>query len=84
MANNPQVLLLDEPVAGVNIAYRDKLTQIIQGLKAQNKALLIIEHNTDFIEAVADKILFPNRGIITEFDHYADFKNNEEVKNAYI
>lgn len=84
MANNPQVLLLDEPVAGVNIAYREKLTEIIQGLKAQNKALLIIEHNTDFIEAVADNILFLNRGVITEFDSYADFKNNEEVKNAYI
>lgn len=84
MANNPQVLLLDEPVAGVNIAYRDKLTEIISGLKAQGKALLIVEHNTDFIEAIADKILFLNRGVIAEFDCFADFKNNEEVKNAYI
>lgn len=84
MANNPQVLLLDEPVAGVNIAYRDKLTEIISGLKAQGKALLIVEHNTDFIEAIADKIVFLNRGVIAEFDCFADFKNNEEVKNAYI
>ncbi len=84
MANNPQVLLLDEPVAGVNIAYRDKLTEIISGLKAQGKALLIVEHNTDFIEAIADKILFLNRGVIAEFDCFADFKNNDEIKNAYI
>lgn len=84
MANNPEVLLLDEPVAGVNIAYRDKLTEIIRGLKAQGKALLVVEHNTDFIETVADNILFLNRGVITDFDGYAAFKNNEGVKNAYI
>lgn len=84
MANKPQVLLLDEPVAGVNIAYRDLLTQIIKELKVQGKAILIIEHNTDFIEAVADNILFLNRGVIKKLDSYADFKNNEEVKNAYI
>lgn len=84
IANKPQVLLLDEPVAGVNIAYRDRLTEIIKELKDQGKALLIIEHNIDFIEAVADNILFLNRGVITKFDTYDDFKNNEEVKNAYI
>ncbi|PVZ12815.1 ABC transporter ATP-binding protein [Porphyromonas loveana] len=84
MANDPQVLLLDEPVAGVNIAYRDKLAEVIRKLKTEGKALLIIEHNTDFIESIADRILFLNRGRVTAFDDYTSFKNNEEVKEAYI
>lgn len=84
MANNPQILLLDEPVAGVNPAYREKLTEVIRRLKAENKALLIIEHNTDFIEAVADEIFFLDKGRITVFENYETLKNDAEVQNAYI
>ncbi|HRP91003.1 MAG TPA: ATP-binding cassette domain-containing protein [Edaphocola sp.] len=84
MANNTSVVLLDEPVAGVNPVYRDRLTTIIQQLKQQGKAILIIEHNTDFIEQVADEILFLNDGTLTLFDNYETLKNNPQVQEAYI
>lgn len=84
MANNTSVILLDEPVAGVNPVYRDRLTTIIQQLKQQDKAILIIEHNTDFIEQVADEILFLNDGTLTLFDNYETLKNNPQVQEAYI
>ncbi|MCB0537008.1 MAG: ABC transporter ATP-binding protein [Bacteroidetes bacterium] len=83
MANDAEVILLDEPVAGVNPLYREKLEAIIKELKKE-KALLIIEHNTDFIEAVADEILFLNNGIITKFTDYTTMRNNETVQEAYI
>lgn len=83
MANEPQFLLLDEPVAGVNMAFREKLTEVIRKLKA-DKALLIIEHNTDFIETVADRIFFLNNGRITGFENYETLRQNPEVQNAYI
>jgi len=83
MANDAEVILLDEPVAGVNPIYRDKLESIIQELK-KDKALLIIEHNTDFIEAVADELLFLNAGKIAKFADYATMRNNEAVQEAYI
>lgn len=84
MANNTSVILLDEPVAGVNPVYRDRLTTIIQQLKQQGKSILIIEHNTDFIEQVADEILFLNDGTLTLFDNYETLKNNPQVQEAYI
>lgn len=84
IVNDGKVFLLDEPVAGVNINYREKLTEIIRTMKESGKALLIIEHNTDFIEAVADEILFLNNGVITTFDNYNELKNNKEVQEAYI
>lgn len=84
MANNTSVILLDEPVAGVNPVYRDRLTTIIQQLKQQGKAILIIEHNTDFIEQIADQILFLNDGHISLFDNYETLKNNPQVQEAYI
>mgnify|MGYP001791642962 CR=1 FL=1 len=83
MANNAEVILLDEPVAGVNPVYREKLEAIIQNLK-KDKAILIIEHNTDFIEAVANEILFLNAGKIAKFTDYATLRNNEAVQETYI
>lgn len=84
MANDAEVVLLDEPVAGVNPVFRERLTEIIKKLKAQGKAILIIEHNTDFIEQVADEILFLNDGTITCFKNYETLRNNPQVQEAYI
>jgi len=83
IANDAEVILLDEPVAGVNPVYREKLESIIRHLKKE-KALLIIEHNTDFIEAVFDEILFLNGGRIAKFSDYATMRNNKAVQEAYI
>lgn len=84
LASDAPILLLDEPVAGVNPRYRDLLAQVILGLRASGKALLIIEHNQDFIELVADKILFLNEGKISEYASYKAFRENEIVQNAYV
>lgn len=84
IANNAEILLLDEPVAGVNPVFRDCLIEIIQDVKNQRRAILIIEHNTDFIEQVADEILFLNDGILIRFESYKTFKNNPIVQEAYI
>lgn len=84
IANDALLFLLDEPVAGVNPVYRDNLVSIIKGLKAKNKTVLIIEHNTDFIEAVADEILFLNNGKIANFANYTLLRNNESVQEAYL
>jgi len=84
MANDAEVILLDEPVAGVNPIFRERLTEIIQNLKTQGKAILIIEHNTDFIEQIADEILFLNDGVLTRFDNYDTLRNNPQVQEAYI
>ena len=83
IANDAKVFLLDEPVAGVNPVYREKLELIIKKLK-QDKALLIIEHNTDFIESVADEIIFLNNGKMIKFKDYKTMRKNECVQEAYI
>lgn len=84
IANDSQILLLDEPVAGVNPIFREKLSATIQWIKDRGKTLLIIEHNTDFIETVADQILFLNKGEVSVFDNYNLFRQDEKVKNAYV
>ena len=84
VASGAAVLLLDEPVAGVNPVFREKLSVIIRDLKAQGKALLIIEHNADFIEEVADEILFLHNGRIQRYSSYQEFRDAPEVIDAYV
>lgn len=84
MASDASVLLLDEPTAGVNPVFREKLAAVVNKLKEQGKALLIIEHNGDFIEDVADEILFLHNGIVQQYSSYQEFRESPEVLNAYI
>lgn len=84
IAGNADVFLLDEPVAGVNPAYREKIAEIVKLQRQMGKTLLIIEHNADFIESVADEILFLHEGSIYHFSTYDDFRNDHHVKNAYV
>lgn len=84
MANDAKVFLLDEPVAGINPVYRDKMTTLFKEFKDLGKTILLIEHNADFIESVSDKVFFLNEGVIQEFDTYSDLRNDELVKEAYV
>lgn len=84
MAGGTSVWLLDEPVAGVNLTYRKKLADVIRQQKSKGKSLLIIEHNNDFISEVADEILFLDKGMIQSFSSYEAFKNDNDIKNAYV
>lgn len=84
IAGESSVLLLDEPVAGVNPVFREKLSVIIRDLRAQGKALLVIEHNVDFIEEIADEILFLHDGKICRYNSYQEFRDAPEVLDAYV
>lgn len=84
MASNALALLLDEPAAGVNPLFREKLATVANTLKEQGKALLVVEHNVDFIEAVADEILFLHNGVVQRYGSYQEFRESPEVLNAYV
>lgn len=84
VANDAKVLLLDESVAGIMPVYREQLTEILKNISAEGKAILLIEHNTDFINDVADRIFFLANGKIKEYPNLAAMKQDAEVINAYM
>ena len=84
LANDAQLLLLDEPVAGINPVFREQLTTILKDLKQQGKTILLIEHNTDFINQVADSLYFLNNGKITQYATLEEMKKDNNVINAYM
>ena len=84
MANGATLLLLDEAVAGIQPEYRNKLAMLIKHLKEQGKTILLIEHNTDFIADIADKIFFLHEGIINTFENMETLRKDKQVMDAYI
>ncbi len=84
VANGATLLLLDEAVAGIQPEYRNKIALLIKQLKEQGKTVLLIEHNTDFIADVADKILFLHDGEISTFENMETLRKDKQVMEAYI
>jgi branched-chain amino acid transport system ATP-binding protein len=64
IANNAELLLIDEPVAGIDKDNRQKIIQIIKQLKQRGKTILQIEHHPDYIEETSDYILQMEQGAI--------------------
>jgi ABC-type branched-subunit amino acid transport system ATPase component len=84
MANGASLLLLDEPVAGVQPEYRNKIAKLLKQLREDGKTILLIEHNTDFIAEVADKIFFLHEGKISIFNDMETLRKDKQAMEAYI
>jgi len=64
IANNADLLLIDEPVAGIDKDNLLKITNLIQQLKQEGKTILQIEHNNDYINATSDYIFQMEKGVV--------------------
>jgi branched-chain amino acid transport system ATP-binding protein len=84
VANGASLLLLDEPVAGIQPEYRNKIATLIKQMKEQGKTILLIEHNTDFIADVADKIFFLHDGEISIFENMEMLRKDKRIMEEYI
>jgi urea transport system ATP-binding protein len=62
LAAEPGLLLLDEPVAGLSDAETARTAELIGRLRRPDRAILVIEHDMNFVEAVADKVTVLHEG----------------------
>ena len=84
LANDANLFLLDEPIAGINPEYREKIMAILNDIKKSIKTILLIEHNPEFIKKISDKIFFLTNGIIYEYKTYHELRNDPLVQEAYL
>ncbi len=82
IAMDPEILILDEPAAGLDPKGRDVLmTQIATYHKAKGNTVLLVSHSMEDISKVADKILVMNKGDMYAFDTpKAIFSKGEEIE----
>lgn len=82
---NPHTfLMLDEPVAGVNPVLRGQFKGLLRELKARGETIFLIEHDMDFVRAVADQVVVMDQGrLLAQGSADAVFKD-EKVLEAYL
>lgn len=82
--NPHKLLMLDEPVAGVNPKLRQKISEIILILKKKGHTILLIEHDMNFALTLADEVIVIDEGKVIAKGTPAQIKNSEEVLKAYL
>jgi branched-chain amino acid transport system ATP-binding protein len=83
IALDPELVLLDEPGAGLTPSETQEVIKLIREITAK-KTLLIIEHDMDVVFDLADRISVLNRGRLIASETPEDIKKNEAVKEAYL
>jgi branched-chain amino acid transport system ATP-binding protein len=83
MAGNPQVLLLDEPMAGIGPGGSKVLTEMLDGLRGRY-TILLVEHDMDAVFALADRISVLVYGEIIASGSVDEIRDNAEVQRAYL
>ncbi|MFB6134808.1 MAG: ABC transporter ATP-binding protein [Halanaeroarchaeum sp.] len=84
LMTDPQMVLLDEPFAGVNPTLEKKLLDHIHDLREEGYTFLIVEHDMDLIMNNCERVLVMHQGDILADGTPADIKSNEQVVEAYL
>jgi branched-chain amino acid transport system permease protein len=84
LATSPRLLVLDEPAAGLSGRERTDLMQLIRRLHAKDIAVLLIEHDMDFVMAISDRIYVLNYGRRIAAGTPEEVQNDQAVIEAYL
>ncbi len=85
LAPDPEVLLLDEPTAGMAAEQVPELIALIQGIqKAGNKTVMLVEHNMNVVMSVSDAITVMHLGKVLAEGTPSEIAANKEVQTAYL
>lgn len=83
LALEPEMMLLDEPTAGMTHADVERIVQLIRRVR-QGRTILMVEHNLSVVEGLCDTITVLTRGRILAEGDYATVSKNPEVVAAYL
>jgi len=81
----PDLLLLDEPVAGLSVDERDRIADRIRALNEDRDiAFVVIEHDTDFVAEIADRVTVLHQGDIFREGPIEEIEADPEVQRIYL
>ena len=85
MATQPKLLLLDEPVAGMNPRETAELTGLIGRLRDERGfTVVVIEHDMKVVRDVSDRVVVLDHGVKIAEGSYQEVSTNEDVIEAYL
>lgn len=84
LAAKPQILLLDEPAAGMNPVETQGLAKLVRWIAEQRIGVLLIEHDVGLVRAVSDRVVVLNFGTVLAEGKPDDVVRNPAVIEAYL
>jgi branched-chain amino acid transport system ATP-binding protein len=83
LATEPQVLLLDEPLAGMGVAEAERMVELLQRLKPAH-AMMLVEHDMDAVFALADRLTVMVNGEVIAHGTPPEVRADATVQAAYL
>ena len=84
LMTDPRLVMLDEPMAGVNPALAQSLLELIKALPGEGRTVIFVEHNMDVVQEIADWVVVMAEGRIIAQGTPAEIKTNKVVVDAYL
>ncbi|WP_020221093.1 ATP-binding cassette domain-containing protein [Halarchaeum acidiphilum] len=83
-ALEPDLLLLDEPVAGLSLEERREVADLVTELNGDGIAFIVIEHDIDFVAEIADEVTVLHGGQVFREGSIEDIRADDEVRRIYL
>jgi urea transport system ATP-binding protein len=84
LAARPQVLLLDEPVAGMTDQETERTVDLINRLAAPDRAIVVVEHDMDFVGRIADLVSVLHEGQLLGEGSMEKVRSDPRVIQVYL
>ena len=83
LMQDPELLMLDEPVAGMSVSERDKTAELLNRI-IKDRSVIVIEHDMEFVEDIAHKVTVLHQGQILAEGTMDQVKNDPKVIEVYL
>jgi urea transport system ATP-binding protein len=83
LAQNPELMMLDEPVAGMSVSERVRTAELLERV-SKGRSVIVIEHDMKFVESIADRVTVLHQGNVLAEGSMAAIQNNPQVKEVYL
>jgi urea transport system ATP-binding protein len=83
LMQDPELLMLDEPIAGMSAKERELTAELLQRI-CQNRAVIVIEHDMEFVKRIAHKVTVMHQGKILAEGSMERIQNNPKVIDVYL
>ncbi|MCL6610018.1 MAG: ABC transporter ATP-binding protein [Peptococcaceae bacterium] len=84
LASSPELILLDEPAAGMNVLEKQGLVDVIEKIRGMGITVMLVEHDMKFVMSISDYVAVLNYGMLIAGGSPDQVQNNPAVIEAYL